>query len=471
MSEPKQKKSKLQRLIGKYVSFGNMDPVFFVIVIVIICFGLVMLFSASSYVSYTNTGSSTAYFFNQLRNAALGAVVMLVLSRISIKLWLKLRYFVFGFATFLLIIVLFMSGDSNGIKRWITIGSIQFQPSELAKFALILICAYIFSKYYPQFISPSPQPSDGAITCMLRDKTGKSFNFIKGTWFPSVAAAVATALFAGLVFMESHLSGCIIMFIIGVYMMFLGGVRKRWFVIGGIGVFALAAIMCFIVITTYGTDSDNFITNLLQDYMGERIIAWWDKDYEPLGARWQVNESIYAIGYSGIFGVGFGNSTMKYGYVSEPANDFIFAIICEELGLIGALAVVVLFILLVWRGIHIARRSKSRFGALIVCGIVLQVAVQAFLNIAVATDSIPNTGISLPFFSYGGTSLIVLMGEMGIIMSVSRSMNDEDKIPAIFRKSSKKRKRRARDEGNYCCRRNRRSCQSRHCACPAAKKG
>ena len=162
--------------------------------------------------------------------------------------------------------------------------------------------------------------------------------------------------------------------------------------------------------------------------MGNRIIGWLDKDYEPTGARWQTNQSLYAIGSGGFFGTGLGGSTQKYMYVSEPQNDFIFAIVCEETGFFGAMMLLLLFTLLVWRGIVIGTTAKNRFGGLLAMGIVLQVGIQVILNIAVATDSIPNTGISLPFFSYGGTSLVIFMVQMGMVLSVSRSSRNKKSL-------------------------------------------
>ncbi|MBQ6118429.1 MAG: FtsW/RodA/SpoVE family cell cycle protein, partial [Clostridia bacterium] len=160
---------------------------------------------------------------------------------------------------------------------------------------------------------------------------------------------------------------------------------------------------------------------LLKDYMESRIVAWRDKDYDPLGARWQTNQALYAIGSGGLFGRGIGNSTQKYLYVSEPQNDMIFSIVVEELGFVGAAIIILLFALLVWRGVVIGVNSETRYGALVAMGVVFQLAVQVILNIAVATDSIPNTGISLPFFSYGRTSMIMNMAEMGFVLSISRS--------------------------------------------------
>ena len=190
-------------------------------------------------------------------------------------------------------------------------------------------------------------------------------------------------------------------------MLFLGEFKKHWFII-----IAVVGVLGIIFVITN--------PEILEKYAGARITAWLDKDYQPLGARWQTNNSLYAIGSGGLFGVGLGNSKQKHLYVSEPQNDFIFAIVCEELGFVGAIIIIALFALLVWRGVVIGIHAKDRFGALLSMGIVFQVGLQTALNIGVVTDTLPNTGISLPFFSYGGTSLMMLLFEMGMVLAVSR---------------------------------------------------
>ncbi|MBQ1545248.1 MAG: FtsW/RodA/SpoVE family cell cycle protein, partial [Clostridia bacterium] len=211
-----------------------------------------------------------------------------------------------------------------------------------------------------------------------------------------------------LVYMENHVSGTLLIFALGIMMMFLAGYDYRWFVVAAVGVVLLAVFV---------------IRNpeILPTHAQSRITSWLDKSYDPLGVRWQTNHALYAIGSGGIFGVGLGNSKMKQLYVSEPQNDFIFSIVCEELGLIGALIIIALFALLVWRGFVIGIHADDKFGALLAMGIVFQVGLQAALNIAVVTDMLPNTGISLPFFSYGGTSLLMLLGEMGVVLAISRT--------------------------------------------------
>ena len=221
-------------------------------------------------------------------------------------------------------------------------------------------------------------------------------------------------VYAGLVILGSHLSGTVLMLSIAVAMLYLGEVRGKWFAFG-----ALFAVFAVIVVLK---------TGLLKDYMQERITAWLDKDFEPLGARWQTNQALYAIASGGFLGKGLGNSTLKHLYVSEPQNDMIFSIVVEELGFVGAALIILLFALLIWRGFVIGINSPDRYGALVAMGIAFQLGIQVILNIAVATDSIPNTGISLPFFSYGRTSMIMNMVEMGFLLSISRSSRIKKRV-------------------------------------------
>ena len=272
--------------------------------------------------------------------------------------------------------------------------------------ALVLFCAWSLEKHHRHIIDKTP--SRGRPANFLRYKTNGLINPCKATsTLYMLFYAAVICLMCGLVFLENHLSGTILMFSIGVAMMFFGEVKMRWFVIGAV---AVIAVVVFFVI----------FPDKLPSYAAKRITAWLDKDFDPFGARWQTNQSLYAIGSGGFLGAGLGNSKQKHLYVSEPQNDFIFSIVCEELGFIGATAIIILFGLLVWRGFVIAMKARDRFGALLAMGLVFQVGLQVALNIAVVTDTVPNTGISLPFFSYGGTSLMILLMEMGIVLSVSR---------------------------------------------------
>lgn len=307
-------------------------------------------------------------------------------------------------AWLLLVIVLIMPARFGDFHRWIYIGSFSFQPSEIAKLVVILFCAWGMERNHKKIIGKSVNKS--VFSKKIEELTNGKI-VIYDSFVQLCIYGAVIVITAGLVYLENHLSGTLLILAIGATMMFMGEFKKHWFII--IGVVAVVLIV-FVVANP----------EILEKYAGARITAWLDKDYDPKGARWQTNNSLYAIGSGGLFGAGLGNSKQKHLFVSEPQNDFIFAIVCEELGFVGASLIILLFALLVWRGIVIGIHAKDRFGALLAIGIVFQVGMQTALNIGVVTDTLPNTGISLPFFSYGGTSLMMLLGEMGMVLSVSR---------------------------------------------------
>lgn len=384
---------------------GKLDVPFLLLVITILTIGLVMLFSASYTYAYYNEDGDSAYFFKrQLAFAVAGVVAMFFVSKVRYDYFKLFAIPAILFSWFLLVIVLFLPPVKPGFHRWINLGLFTFQPSEIAKLAIILFCAWHMDKNHKRIIGKRENPSKFS-------KTVKELSNGKITVYDSFAMlclyGVVIVLTAGLVYLENHLSGTILILAIGVVMLFLGEVKQHWFIL--IGILAVVAVVFFI-----------FNPEILEKYAGERITAWLDKTYEPRGARWQTNNSLYAIGSGGLFGTGLGNSKQKHLYVSEPQNDFIFAIVCEELGFLRAVGIILLYVLLVARGVKIGLRAKDRFGALLAMGIVFQVGLQTALNIAVVTDALPNTGISLPFFSYGGTSLMMLLFEMGVVLSVSR---------------------------------------------------
>lgn len=399
------KKPAKKSAISKYLAVGSFDLPFLLLVIVILTIGLVMLFSASyTYAYYKNDGDSAYYFKRQLIFAVLGVIAMLAVSKVKYDYFKIFSIIALPVSWILLVIVLILPAKFGEFHRWIYIGSFSFQPSEIAKLALIMFCAWGMERNHNKIIGKTTNKSKFAKT-VERVTNGKIV--IYDSFIQLCIYGIIIVFTAGLVYLENHLSGTLLMLGIGVVMMFLGEFKKHWFVmIVVIGVIALII----------------FVSNpeLLEKYAGERITAWLDKDYEPKGARWQTNNSLYAIGSGGLFGTGLGNSKQKHLFVSEPQNDFIFSIVCEELGFIGASFIILLFALLVWRGIYIGIRAKDRFGALLSMGIVFQVGMQTALNIGVVTDTLPNTGISLPFFSYGGTSLMMLLFEMGMVLSVSR---------------------------------------------------
>ncbi|MBD8929520.1 MAG: putative lipid II flippase FtsW [Clostridiales bacterium] len=367
---------------------GGFDVTFFAAVLALMTIGLVMLFSASYPYAYQKYNGDSYYFFKrQLIFAVLGVIVMIVVSKINYK-WVKIiEKPLFVVTIFLLVLVLFyhvnLEDRSEDFKRWIPLGPITLQPSDIAKFSLVLTLSAYIAKYrkYMQRLT-------------------------YGVLFPGLIIG----LFCVLIYLENHLSCTVLMFMIGITLMFCGGTRWQWFV-GGLCVVGAVA---FVIIKN---------PDVLPSYQADRIRAWTDKTFQPLGLRWQTNNSLYAIGSGGFFGVGLGNSKQKYLYVSEPQNDFIFSIVCEELGFLGAIVILALFALLFWRGIKIAQRCDDKYAALVVIGIVSQVAIQTLFNVLVVTDTFPNTGIALPFFSYGGTALLMLCFEMGVVLSVSRKVN------------------------------------------------
>ncbi|WP_296976677.1 putative lipid II flippase FtsW [uncultured Eubacterium sp.] len=367
---------------------GGFDVTFFAAVLALMTIGLVMLFSASYPYAYQKYNGDSYYFFKrQLIFAVLGVIVMIVVSKINYK-WVKIiEKPLFVVTIFLLVLVLFyhvnLDDRSEDFKRWIPLGPITLQPSDIAKFSLVLTLSAYIGKYrkYMQRLT-------------------------YGVLFPGLIIG----LFCVLIYLENHLSCTVLMFMIGITLMFCGGTRWQWFV-GGLCVVGAVA---FVIIKN---------PDVLPSYQADRIRAWTDKTFQPLGLRWQTNNSLYAIGSGGFFGVGLGNSKQKYLYVSEPQNDFIFSIVCEELGFLGAMVILALFALLFWRGIKIAQRCDDKYAALVVIGIVSQVAIQTLFNVLVVTDTFPNTGIALPFFSYGGTALLMLCFEMGVVLSVSRKVN------------------------------------------------
>ena len=357
-----------------------MDLPFLLLVLTLVGFGLVMLGSASSAVALYRRSDAFAYLRPQLLYAALGIFGMWIASRVDYHLYHKLAWPLLALSLVLLVLVLFMP-EYNGCKRWLVLPGLgTLQPSEIAKFAVVLVFSHIIA---------------------LNHSRMKSFGV------GVLPFVLVLGVVAALMLLEPHLSGTVLILSIGAVLMFVGGTGLRWFVLAGVG--GVTAIGAAIVLFPD-----------LVPYAASRLNSWLDPFADPLGAGHQTIQSLYAIGSGGAVGLGLGSSRQKHLFVPEPQNDFILSILCEELGFVGACAVILLFALLLWRGITLAAHAPDRFGALLTVGFVVQVALQAVLNIAVVTNSIPNTGISLPFFSSGGTSLVMLLGEMGIVLSVSR---------------------------------------------------
>lgn len=376
MAKPKRKKS-------EYVS-GKLDITFLSFVLILFTIGLVMLFSASYAYSYEYYGNSYKFITRQALFGAVGIVIMLGISKIDYHFWRRFAWIAYAVTIIMLGVLLVLPPMVEGmdVKRWIVIGPVNFQPSEVAKFAVILLFSSLIA---------------------ANQKQMKSFRFI-------VFLVFLLGLTCGLVVFEPHLSATVLIFAIGVVLLVVGGIPKRY-IFAGAG--AAAGLGVLAVVT-------GFI-----GYVFDRIKYWLDPWADPTGLGFQTIQSLLAIGSGGILGRGIGQSRQKYLWVPEPHNDFIFSIVCEELGLIGAMVIILLFCLLVWRGFTIAMRSQDKFGSLLAIGLTFQVGLQAMLNIWVVTNTIPNTGISLPFFSYGGTSLVILLAEMGIVLSVSRGASIE----------------------------------------------
>lgn len=367
---------------------AGMDLPFLFLVLTLLVIGLVMMFSASyAFASYYDNDS---YFFikKQLIFAVLGIAAMIALSYFDYHHLHKLAFPILLISLALLGLVLVMHGP-DGVHRWLTLGALgQFQPSEVAKFAVILMFAHLISLNFSRM------------------------NTFRYGILPYLLILLPIC---ALLYKEPHVSAMIIVLVLGAVMLFIGGVKLRWFA-GAFGL--IGAGMVYLVA---------FSGKL--GYTSTRLAVWLnpftDASPELIQKTWQTRQSLYAIGSGGLLGVGLGQSRQKYLWLPEPQNDFIFAIVCEELGFIGALIIITLFVMLVWRGVTISLRAQDKFGMLLGVGLVLQVGLQAILNIAVVTNTIPNTGISLPFFSYGGTSLVILLAEMGIVLSISRTSSAE----------------------------------------------
>ncbi len=366
------------------VKRGKIDIIFLSFVLILLTIGLVMLFSASYAYSYEYYGNSYKFISRQSLFAVAGVVIMLLVSKIDYHILKRFTWPIFLVVILMLGVLLVFPPMVSGmdVKRWIAIGPITFQPSEIAKFAIVLLFASLISANINQM------------------KDIKFLGFL----------LLFLGLTCGLIVLEPHLSATILVFCLGIVLLVVGGLPKR-FIFGGIGV-GVAGVALLVLTGAIG-------------YASDRIKYWLDPWLDPSGAGFQTIQSLLAIGSGGILGRGIGQSRQKYLWVPEPHNDFIFSIVCEELGLIGAILIIVLFCLLVWRGFLIAMRSPDKFGALLSIGLTFQVGLQAMLNIWVVTNTIPNTGISLPFFSYGGTSLLILLAQMGVVLSISRSANVE----------------------------------------------
>ena len=366
---------------------GSVDVPFLLITAALVLFGCVMIYSASFVFAQKHHATSTYFIVRHVIFLMMAvAFTFVVVKFCTPRFWYDFSYIFYGISIVLLLLVLTPLGTdlNSGARRWIDLKFITLQPSELAKLALVLTLARFLTTHQDKVLS--------------QHKFGGDFKY--GVFYPGLMIAGV----GGLVALEKHISALAIIGMLGISLMFLGGTRIKWIASLG-GIIAVAA--CLLII--------------FFPYAFARVDTWLNiEEADPLGSAWQTLQGLMAIGSGGLFGKGLGNSQQKYGFVSQPQNDFIFTIVCEEFGFIGAVLVIGLFVAFVWRGFHIARHAPDKCSSLIVYGLTFKVALQVILNIAVVTNSMPNTGISLPFFSYGGTSLMLQIFEVGIILAISR---------------------------------------------------
>ena len=374
---------------GQKLSVGTMDFPFFLIIMILLVMGIIMMFSAGYAWAIAKGNKGTNYVTHQLIMAGIGLVGMFFTSFFDYH-WLRKPLFAYGFYGFCIVLLILcrvgpFKSPRGEAHRWVQFpGLPRFEPSELMKLAIILLFAYLISVNY---------------TKMKHFKYGV------------VPFMLFLGVVVGLMMAQPHLSGTLIICAICVIMMFVGGTKfSHLLLLAMVGAAALAAIM-FVLMEVKG------IT-----YFESRFLSWTDPFNESaaLDDVWQTRNSLIAIGSGGLFGLGLGNSRQKFLYLPEAQNDFVFAVVCEELGFIGAVMVIILFLLMIFRGFYIASKAPDKFGMMLAVGLTVQIGLQALLNIAVVTNTIPNTGISLPFFSYGGTALVMQLVQMGIILNVSR---------------------------------------------------
>ena len=361
----------------------SVDSLLLISTVLLALFGTMMVFS-SGY-AYAQFRYGDAWYFIKRQSIWLfvGLAIMLLASHINPSLICATSPILYIFTLILLLLVLVIGFAGNGAQRWISIGPVTIQPSEVAKLTMVLMLARYFSEFEE----------------LSLDSKSRRNSFLFGTLFPSIIMLSVIIL----VMLQKHLSCIIILGAIGLLVILSSGVNPKY-----IAIFTLIGIIGISCLA------------LFTDYTKDRITVWQDPEAYRLTGGWQTLQGLMAISSGGIFGLGYGKSVLKHCYVSEPANDMIFAILCEELGFIGALVAIALFTILVFRGYTVALRAENVFSRIVAVGITTKIAIQVLLNIAVVTNTIPNTGISLPFFSYGGSSLVMIFFEMGILLSISR---------------------------------------------------
>lgn len=373
---------------GRYMDYSLLFIVLF-----LLGFGLVMVYSTSSYEANLDFGDSAFYFKKQLGATILGIVVMMVVANIPYHFWERFAVLGYLISVLLILLIIPFGYEANGAKRWLRIAGISLQPAEVAKLGMILFLA--------------------SMICSM----GRQIRYRKG-FFMVLAVPVPIALMLWKI--TSNMSSAIIVMGIAMLMLFVSCPDYKRFIIMGLLAVAVAALVVFAIVKMAESGTDGL------DFRGARILAWLDPEAYASGKGFQTLQALYAIGSGGILGKGLGASMQKLGFVPEAQNDMIFSIICEELGLFGGIAVILMFILLIWRFMVIANNAPDLFGALLVVGVLGHISIQVILNIAVVTNTIPNTGISLPFISYGGTSVLFLMIEIGLVLSVAKGIRLKD---------------------------------------------
>lgn len=370
-----------------------MDYSLLFIVIFLLGFGLVMVYSTSSYEANLSFGDSAWYFRKQLWATILGIVVMMAVANIPYHFWEQFAVLGYIVSVVLIFLIIPFGYESHGAKRWLRIAGISLQPAEVAKLGMILFLA--------------------SMICSM----GKRIRNRKGFY---MVLAVPVPISLMLWKITQNMSSAIIVMGIAVLMLFVSCPDYKRFILLGLLAIAGAALIVFIIVKMAESGADNL------NFRGGRILAWLDPEAYASGKGFQTLQGLYAIGSGGILGKGLGASKQKLGFIPEAQNDMIFSIICEELGLFGAIAVILMFIMLIWRFMVIANNAPDLFGALLVVGVLGHIAIQVILNIAVVTNTIPNTGISLPFISYGGTSVVFLLIEIGLVLSVAKGIHLKD---------------------------------------------
>lgn len=384
MTKAKKSKNKITPLTK-----GSIDYIIVIVVTLLVSLGLIMVLSASSATALSESGDSYRYFKRQLEAVIIGIVLLVIVSKIDYRIYRKLKWLGYGIIVALLFAVGFIGMSSGGATRWINIAGFNFQPSEVAKVILIVFFASLLTDLIEQ---------------------GKIKNLFKGCIYPLIfLVPVIIAVFG----LQNHMSATLVICMVSVIQMLIAGVRFRHFaLLGGVGLLGGLATLKMVGVS---------LTSGAGGFRMNRIKTWLDPFADITGDGWQIVQSLYAIGSGGAFGAGLGQSRQKYLYLPEPQNDFIFAVLAEELGYIGCLMVIALFLILIWRGIVISMKARDTFGSLIAIGVTTLIGIQALINIAVVTGTMPVTGMELPFFSYGGTAMMCNLILVGLLLNVSRT--------------------------------------------------